>query len=161
MELIINIDGASRGNPGPGSSAWIIKNTSGKLLLEGGEFFARCTNNFAEFSALKIALSKAAKLRGTRLKIRSDSLLLVKQYGGEYKIKNPDLRLIMADIKKAAEKFSAISLTHVPREQNKEADAMCNKIIDNALETEPAKKFLLQTVSKNHHEQLELFDFKD
>jgi ribonuclease HI len=155
MELIVNIDGASRGNPGPGASAWVIKSKSGKMLLKGGEFFKKCTNNFAEFTALKIALLKSAQLGGKKLFVRSDSLLLVKQYAGEYKIKNPDLQLIMADIKQYAKKFTILSLVHVPREQNKEADAVCNEIMDDALKISPQKP---SPARQYAGEQLELFD---
>jgi len=157
MDLIINIDGGSRGNPGPGASAWVIKDKAGKLLAQEGLFFKECTNNQAEFTALKMALLAAAKLGGKKLEIRSDSLLLVKQYSGEYKIKNPDLQLIMAEIKKAARNFAKIALTHVPREKNKEADLVCNITMDNALKKKPAAA----PAPKKAPVQLELFDFKD
>jgi ribonuclease HI len=133
MKFIINIDGGSRGNPGPGASAWVIKDAKGNLLEKDGFFFKECTNNQAEFSALKMALAAAAKLGGRRLEIKSDSQLLVHQYGGQYKIKNPDLKVLMAQIKHSASGFAKVALTHVPREQNKEADATCNEIMDKAL----------------------------
>jgi len=132
MELIINIDGASRGNPGPGASAWVIKDAKGKLIVKEGLFFKQCTNNRAEFTALKMALSKAAELGAASVKVRSDSLLLVKQFSGEYKIKNPDLKQLMSEIKLVAAKMK-VSLNHVPREQNKEADLVCNLTMDDNL----------------------------
>ena len=138
MDLIINIDGGSRGNPGPGAAAWVIKDKAVRLLLKEGLFMPLCTNNQAEFTALKMALAAAARLGARRLEIRSDSQLLVRQYGGQYKIKNPDLRLIMADIKKLAAAFDAVNLIHVPRGQNKEADLMCNITMDNALKKKPS-----------------------
>ena len=160
MDLIINIDGGSRGNPGPGASAWVIKDKAGKTLAKDGLFFKECTNNQAEFTALKMALAAAAKLGGKRLEIRSDSLLLVKQYGGEYKIKNPGLQLIMNEIKKAARGFTKVALTHLPREKNKEADLMCNITMDNALKKKPAATAAAPQ-TKKAPVQLELFDFKD
>lgn len=145
MELIINIDGGSRGNPGPGASAWVIKNTKGIFLAKEGLFFKECTNNQAEFTALKMALEKSLTLGGTNLSIRSDSLLLVKQYLGEYKIKNPQLQIIMAEIKKVACKFKRIDIKHVPREQNKEADLMANITMDSALKNKYADGTILTT----------------
>lgn len=132
MELIINIDGGSRGNPGPGASAWVIKDAKGKLIVQDGLFFKECTNNQAEFTALKMALSKALELGAKSVKVRSDSLLLVKQFLGEYKIKNPQLQDIMAEIKQLSARLR-IQINHVPREQNKEADLMCNQTMDKYL----------------------------
>ena len=132
MELTINIDGGSRGNPGPGASAWVIKDAKGKLIVQEGLFFKECTNNQAEFTALKLALTKALELGAKSVKVRSDSLLLVKQFLGEYKIKNPQLQLIMNEIKQLSAKLK-IAINHVPREQNKEADLMCNITMDNHL----------------------------
>ncbi len=132
MELIINIDGGSRGNPGPGASAWVIKDAKGKLLTQDGLFFKECTNNQAEFTALKMALSKALELGAKSVKVRSDSLLLVKQFLGEYKIKNPQLQEIMGEIKQLSARLK-IHINHVPREQNKEADLMCNQTMDKHL----------------------------
>lgn len=133
MELIINIDGGSRGNPGPGASGCIIKDKKGTVLKREGVFWQECTNNQAEFNALKIALDNAKNLGGTVLNIRADSQLLVKQYLGEYKIKNPQLQILMAEIKRLASSFKKINIVHVPREQNKEADLICNQTMDKAL----------------------------
>ena len=82
MLLLINIDGGSRGNPGIGASGVIIKSEQGKTLLKQGLFFTKCTNNQAEYNALKLALISANKIGGNILKITSDSELLVKQYNG-------------------------------------------------------------------------------
>ena len=92
MQVKINIDGGSRGNPGPGAAAYVICDMQGKILSQEGYFMAHCTNNQAEYTALKLALIKSAELGATELFIEGDSLLLVKQFTGEYKIKNPDYR---------------------------------------------------------------------
>jgi len=157
MNLIINIDGGSRGNPGPGAAAWVIKDAKARLLAREGLFMPECTNNQAEFTAIKMALKKAAELGGKNLNLYSDSQLLVRQYCGQYKIKNPDLQLIMAQIKKLAAKFTAVTLIHVPREQNKEADAMCNETMDKALKKGPQKPAPAQP-AKKPLVQLELFE---
>lgn len=129
MQVIINIDGGSRGNPGPGASAYVIKSTDGRILAQEGHFIPHCTNNQAEYTALRLALIKSAELGATRLEIISDSLLLVKQYLGEYKIKNPDLTERMAEIRTLARPFH-IAIRHVLRHLNKEPDALANKAMD-------------------------------
>ena len=129
MKVIINIDGGSRGNPGIGASAYVIKDESGKILAQEGHFIAHCTNNQAEYTALRLALIKAAELGATQLSIISDSLLLVKQYLGEYKIKNPDLAARMQVIRCLAASLT-IHIKHVLREFNKAPDALANKAMD-------------------------------
>jgi len=129
MKVIINIDGGSRGNPGPGASAYVIKNTAGNILAQEGYFIEHCTNNQAEYTALRLALIKSAELGAKELEIISDSLLLVKQYLGEYKIKNADLAARMSEIRQLAKPFS-IQIRHVLRHLNKEPDALANKAMD-------------------------------
>ena len=129
MRVIINIDGGSRGNPGPGASAYVIKDTSGNMLAQEGYFMEHCTNNQAEYTALRLALIKSAELGAKELEIISDSLLLVKQYLGEYKIKNADLAMRMGEIRQLAKPFT-IQIRHVLRHLNKEPDALANKAMD-------------------------------
>jgi len=129
MRVTINIDGGSRGNPGIGASAYVIKDESGKILSQEGHFIAHCTNNQAEYTALRLALIKSSELGATQLDIISDSLLLVKQYLGEYKIKNPDLAERMVEIRQLAQPFH-IQIRHVLRHLNKEPDALANKAMD-------------------------------
>ena len=132
MHLVINIDGACRGNPGPGSTGVYVTDGRGKVLAEHGRALGRVTNNIAEYAALSDALDIAKKLGGTHLEVRSDSQLLVRQFNGEYRVKNltllDALRKIMA--KKAG--FAEVRLVHVPREQNKEADRLANEALDGA-----------------------------
>ena len=129
MQVKINIDGGSRGNPGPGAAAYVICDMQGKILSQEGYFMAHCTNNQAEYTALKLALIKCAELGAAELFIEGDSLLLVKQFTGEYKIKNPDLQARMQVIRKLAEPFT-IHIKHVLREFNKAPDALANKAMD-------------------------------
>lgn len=130
MKVKINIDGGSRGNPGPGASAYVIKDFDGKILAQEGHFITYCTNNQAEYTALKLAFIKAHELGANELFIQSDSLLLVKQYLGEYKIKNPQLALEMTVLRALAKPFSHIHIEHVLRHFNKEPDALANKAMD-------------------------------
>ncbi len=129
MQVKINIDGGSRGNPGPGASAYVICDMHGKVLSQEGYFMAHCTNNQAEYTALKLALIKCGELGATELFIEGDSLLLVKQFTGEYKIKNPDLQSRMNVIRRLAEPFT-IHIKHVLREFNQAPDALANKAMD-------------------------------
>ncbi|MBQ4493553.1 MAG: ribonuclease HI family protein [Elusimicrobiaceae bacterium] len=148
MELFINVDGGSRGNPGPGASGWIIKDKNGNILVKEGLFFKECTNNQAEFTALKMALKAASDFGKCSLNIKADSQLMVRQYLGEYKIKNPELQFLMGEIKQLAANFKQIVINHVPREQNKEADEICNIIMDRALKNVPIKPVLTSDLPK-------------
>lgn len=143
MQVKINIDGGSRGNPGPGASAYVICDLNGKILAQEGHFMAHCTNNQAEYTALKLALIKSKELGATELFIESDSLLLVKQFVGEYKIKNPDLAARMLVIRKLAARFT-VHIKHVLREFNKAPDALANKAMDakQSLGFNPIKHWL-------------------
>lgn len=153
MQVKINIDGGSRGNPGIGASAYVICDMSGKILSQEGHFISHCTNNQAEYTALKLALVKSKELGATELFIQSDSQLLVKQFLGEYKIKNPDLQERMVVIKKLASNFT-IHIEHVLRHLNKAPDALANKAMDakeslgfNAITNIPSDDEILATTN--------------
>ena len=155
MQVKINIDGGSRGNPGPGASAYVIRSLDGKILSQEGHFMPHCTNNQAEYTALKLALIKCKELGATELFIEGDSLLLVKQFTGEYKIKNPDLQARMQLIRRLAQGFT-IHIKHVLREFNKAPDALANKAMDekqsvgfNPIQHLPADEEILQQSSDN------------
>ena len=173
MELFINVDGGSRGNPGLGASGVIIKNKDGKTLLKQGLFFKKCTNNQAEYNALRLALIAAKEIGGEELKITSDSELLVKQFNGVYKIKNPDLKILMEEIKLLASNFKKVTLAHTLRAGNSEADEICNLTMDAGKKNNfqdryvyillsDFKQNVMQAKNKTENkktEQLELFDF--
>src|ERR1700685_1920767 len=89
---IANIDGASRGNPGPASYAVVLRDPSGKIALELAKNIGRETNNVAEYYALLAALDYATSHDIPALRVRSDSELLVRQMQGRYKVKSPDLK---------------------------------------------------------------------
>ena len=170
MNLLINIDGGSRGNPGIGASGVIIKNEKGKTLLKQGLFFTKCTNNQAEYNALKLALVAAQNLGGTVLKITSDSELLVKQFNGIYKIKNPDLKIMMEEIKILIKNFKTVTLGHTLRAGNAEADEICNLTMDAGIQkkfpngyvyilfTEKTSVRPVNKTVKKEAKQLELFN---
>ena len=137
-KLKIFIDGGSRGNPGHGACAAVFFDSSGAILREEGKYLGRCTNNFAEYNGLRLALAAAGRLGAEELEVFSDSELLVRQFSGQYRIKDETLAGIMAEIRKAAGAFKRISLSHVKREKNKEADGLVNRILDNAKHAAPA-----------------------
>jgi len=124
------IDGASRGNPGAAAYAVVMKAPGGKTEFEIGKYFGRATNNVAEYYGLIAALD-AAQSRGiTRLLVRSDSELLVRQMQGRYKVKSSDLKPLYERALKLSRGFSYFAIEHVPREQNSEADALGNRALD-------------------------------
>ena len=124
-----HIDGASRGNPGPAAYAVILKQP-GKPTIEEAETLGTATNNVAEYTALVRALELAAEHGVKALAVFSDSELLVKQMNGEYRVKSPDLQDLYAEAKGLRAKFDRVTLTHVRREQNADADRLCNVALD-------------------------------
>jgi ribonuclease HI len=136
-KLRIFIDGGSRGNPGHGACAAVFLGAGGAVLREEGKYLGRCTNNFAEYAGLRLALAAAARLGAEELEIFSDSELLVRQYSGEYRVKDAALAELMAGIRKAAAGFAGVTLAHVPREKNREADRLVNRILDDARRVPP------------------------
>lgn len=129
-QLIIYTDGGSRGNPGPSASGYVIMDANKNVLEEGGEYLGITTNNQAEYQAVKLALEQAEKYSPESIDFFIDSMLVVKQMSGEYKIKNRDLWPIHEAIKKLAEKYESVTFTHVYRDKNSHADAQVNHVLD-------------------------------
>ena len=126
-----NIDGAARGNPGPASYGVVLRRPDGTPLESFGKYIGRHTNNVAEYYALIAALDYAAANGIKRLRVQSDSQLIVNQMKGLYKVKHPDLRPLHERAKKMAAGLEAFAIQYVPREQNREADAAANAALDN------------------------------
>jgi ribonuclease HI len=131
---IANIDGASRGNPGPASYAVVLRDPSGKTVLELAKNIGRETNNVAEYYALLAALDYATSNDIHALRIRSDSELLVRQMQGRYKVKSPDLKPLHERAAKLARQIQYFVIEHVRRELNSDADALANIALDQASE---------------------------
>jgi ribonuclease HI len=127
---VANIDGASRGNPGPASYAVVLRDPEGKVVLELAKNIGRETNNVAEYFALLAALDYATMNEITALRIRSDSELLVRQMQGVYKVKSPDLKPLQERAAKLARQLQYFAIEHVRRELNKDADALANAALD-------------------------------
>jgi len=128
---IANIDGASRGNPGPAAYAVVIRDPTGHVVLELAKRLGLETNNVAEYYALLAALDYATNQGINSLRIRSDSELLVRQMQGRYKVKSAELRPLYERASKLARQLSYFAIEHVPREQNRDADALANVALDS------------------------------
>ena len=136
MSLVINTDGASRGNPGPASIGFIIKTDSGVILHQEGKAIGEATNNVAEYTAVFKALEYVKKYLSKKpingISFFLDSMLVVEQLSGRYKIKNNHLKSIFDQVKSLELELGKITYTHVPREQNFIADRLANKALDDA-----------------------------
>lgn len=135
---VANIDGASRGNPGPASYALIMKDPAGKVIFQLGKKIGRETNNVAEYFALLAALDYAANHGIKGLRVRSDSELLVRQMQGRYKVKSSDLKPLHERASKLARQLEYFIIEHIPRELNRDADRLANLALDSA-ETSPSR----------------------
>jgi ribonuclease HI len=130
--LTINIDGASRGNPGP-SGIGVVISREGEKIAEYNEFIGNSTNNLAEYMALKKALKMASTLEDSEITILSDSELVVKQRNHYYKVRSKRLKVIFREISNLEKNFKWVRYRHIPRENNRAADLLANKSIDEYL----------------------------
>ena len=131
-ELLVYCDGGARGNPGPGASGCVVKNSAGKRRLLCGKYLGLVTNNKAEYAAVILALEKIKKHFGTdtRIQFFLDSTLVTNQLSGLFKVKNPDLRDQVLKIREMETPFNEVYYRHIARAENFEADEMVNKAID-------------------------------
>ena len=127
---IMYTDGGSRGNPGPAASAAVLFSPSMQEIATATKFLGEATNNVAEYTAIIIGLERAHREGITHLVVRMDSELAVLQLNGQYRVKNPELQKLFLEVHKRLSKFSKVSFTHIRREQNIEADALVNKVLD-------------------------------
>jgi ribonuclease HI len=125
-----NIDGGSRGNPGPASYGVVIRDPKGDILARLKKYIGRTTNNVAEYYGLIAALDYAQSNNIRALRVESDSELLVNQMRGKYKVKSDDLKPLFERAKKMSQELSSFRIDHVYREQNSEADALANEALD-------------------------------
>jgi ribonuclease HI len=133
----INIDGGSRGNPGPAAYGVLIRDANGVVVAKLKKYIGRFTNNVAEYYGL-IAAMDYAQSHGVRaIRIESDSELLVKQMRGQYKVKSVDLQPLYERAQKMSKAFDSFRIDHVYRELNREADALANEALDET-EAKPA-----------------------
>jgi len=131
---VANIDGGARGNPGPAGYGVRIERDDG-TSVELKEALGVTTNNVAEYRGLIAALAWAAAHGVSRLHVRSDSELLVKQMRGEYRVKHEGLKPLSGEARRLVAQIGDVRFEHVPREQNKDADRLANEAMDEAART--------------------------
>jgi ribonuclease HI len=129
-EVKVFADGGSRGNPGPSASGYVVLDMADNVVKKSGVYLGITTNNQAEYRALKFGLDEAQKMDAQQVDVYMDSLLVVNQMKGIFKVKNRDLWPIHESIKEQLRLFKKVTFTHVPRELNKLADAEVNEILD-------------------------------
>ena len=130
--VVMYIDGGSRGNPGPAAYAVVVKAGDGAPLASFSKLLGEATNNVAEYEGLLAALGYALRHHHLRLKVVSDSELLVRQIQGSYKVKSAYLKPLHQRAREMIARLEAFSLEHVRREQNREADRLVNQALDAA-----------------------------
>lgn len=141
LHLTIHIDGAARGNPGPAGIGVALHAGDELLCRDLCEYIGETTNNVAEYKALLLALKEAKELQPAVVDILSDSELLVRQIQGRYRVRSPHLAVLHAQALRLIHQLSALdcrlSIEHVGRELNRQADALANRAIDRALAAIP------------------------
>jgi ribonuclease HI len=125
-----NVDGGSRGNPGPAAYGVVVRDPRGEIVARLKKYIGINTNNVAEYFGLIAALDYAQNHGIRGLRIESDSELMVKQMRGQYKVKSEELKPLFERAKKMSQTFESFRISHVYREQNKEADALVNQALD-------------------------------
>jgi ribonuclease HI len=133
-KIILNVDGASRGNPGPAAIGVTLKNKDNQLIETISASIGVTTNNQAEYLALIAGLKKAISLGAREVMVKSDSELMVKQLQGSYRVKNTSLKPLYSEVVKLAGTLALFQINSIPREQNREADKLANKALDAAAE---------------------------
>jgi ribonuclease HI len=132
MRLIAYIDGGARGNPGPAGFGVRIEDERGGLVEEFHASIGVATNNVAEYRGLLAALEWARTHERRALLVRSDSLLLVQQMLGKYKVKNAGLQPLHARARLLAHEIGDVTFEHVGRAHNAHADRLANAAMDEA-----------------------------
>ena len=129
-EWLLMVDGASRGNPGEAGCGAVLFNPDGESVRELSRYLGKATNNVAEYAGLLMGLEEALKLLVKRLRVESDSELLVRQLNGIYRVKEPRLIALNQKARELLRRFDSYRIIHVRREQNRIADKLANQGID-------------------------------
>jgi len=123
-------DGGSRGNPGKSASAFVIYDQDKVEVIKEAVYLGISTNNSAEYQALRLCLEKCAEVGISKIKILSDSELMVKQIKGLYQVKDTNLLKLFLEVKKLIAKFQSFEISHIKRAENKVADLLVNQKLD-------------------------------
>ena len=130
LSLVAYADGGSRGNPGQAACATVITDGDGAELLRRHKRLGKATNNVAEYEGVLLALALCRDLGASKVRLRLDSELVVRQIDGRYRVKHPDLARLFQKVREAARGFDRLIVEHVPREQNAVADSLVNAALD-------------------------------
>ncbi|HUD03332.1 MAG TPA: ribonuclease HI family protein [Patescibacteria group bacterium] len=130
-EYMLFTDGGSRGNPGPSATAFVVFDMTDKIIKKDGTYIGDSTNNQAEYQAVKQGLSYLNQIGARVVHVYMDSLLVVNQMKGTYKIKNPDLFKVKKEVDKLIEGLESVDFVHIPREMNRIADEKVNNVLDS------------------------------
>jgi len=130
VRLVLYADGAARGNPGPAGAGAVLYDARGKRVAELARPLGHATNNVAEYSALILGLEEAKRRGATSIDVRMDSLLVVQQMRGLWRIKHPGLIPLALRAGELLASFRAREIRHIPREENAAADELSNRAID-------------------------------
>ena len=131
-------DGGARGNPGPAGYGALLQDETGHILAELSEFLGNRTNNYAEYSGLLGCLQWALDHNHRRLRVISDSELMVKQIQGKYKVNSPDLRPLWEEARRRIAQLDRFEISHALRHKNKAADQLANDAMDRGTNRQPA-----------------------
>jgi ribonuclease H / adenosylcobalamin/alpha-ribazole phosphatase len=129
-EVVVWTDGGARGNPGPAGYGVVVTDRRGEVLAELAEGIGWATNNVAEYQGVLAGLRQARSLGASRVVVRADSLLVVNQQLGRWKVRNQGLRPLADEARRLAAGFERVTWQHVPRARNRRADALANRAMD-------------------------------
>lgn len=130
--VVVNVDGGSRGNPGPAAVAAVATDPKGEVLAERSETIGVTTNNVAEYRALLLGIALAKELEAEEVEFVGDSMLIVEQVRGNWKVKQEHLRPLLAEARDALADLGDWSIRHVKRGENERADELLNQALDQA-----------------------------
>lgn len=139
-EFFIHADGASRGNPGDAGAGAVISDSRGRTVKEVKCFLGMTSNNVAEYRALILALEKAWELGVRKVTVSLDSELVVRQLRGDYRVREPHLKILHQKAREILNRFSQYSILHIPREENRRADQLANEAIDQKIKGEEGER---------------------
>jgi len=125
-KVIINTDGTAEPNPGAAAIGAIIRDEQGKVIATISQSIGRATSNQAEYRAVITALETAIRLGARQVDLRSDSELVVRQLNRQYRVKAAALKPLYQQVKQLLGQFRGFTITHIPRQQNREADNLAN-----------------------------------
>jgi len=143
--VIAHCDGGARGNPGPAGYGALLQDEAGAVLAQLSEFLGNRTNNYAEYSGLLGCLQWALDHGHHRLRVISDSELMVKQIQGKYKVNSPDLRPLWEEARRRIAQLDRFEISHALRHKNKAADQLANDAMDRGTNRQKTTAASVQT----------------